>query len=132
MLFTTISEVKYPKYQLHTITCCDTIPYKFNVKTVHIFKTVYKFLSSLTSFKMLGLNITLAEEIAQKAKIFVQAVTCNGKLSQDYLPAGLHLLKILNQSHQCHFHQMQIHLLRTKTCFFTVLRLAELKIEFYG
>ena len=81
---------------------------------------------------MLGLNITLAEKIAQKAKIFVQAVTCNGKLSQNYLPARVHLLNILNQSHHCHFHQMQIHLLRTKTCFFTVLRLAELKIEFYG
>ena len=42
--------------------------YKFNVGKVHFFKKVCKDPSSLTLIKMLGLNITLTEELFKRQK----------------------------------------------------------------
>ena len=48
--------------QLNVITGCDTTPHKFYVEKVNVFKAC-KDTSSFTLIKILGLNITLTEEI---------------------------------------------------------------------
>ena len=45
--------------------------YKFNVEKVNVFVKVFKDTSSLSLIKILGLNITLFEEIVVMGKTFV-------------------------------------------------------------
>lgn len=41
-----------------------------------------------TSLIILGSNITITEEIVQKAKVFVQVIIYNGKLNKHYVSTG--------------------------------------------
>ena len=111
--------------QQHTDIGSDTKLHKFNVVYVLGFKKVCKDPFSLTLIKRLRLSITLAEKIVRKAKIFVQTVMCNGKLNKNHVLTRVWLYENLKPKSSCYFHQIQIHILKNKTCLFAVPRLAE-------
>ena len=63
------SEISDIVPELHGVTGCDTTLYKFHVEKTNVFKNVYKLSFSLTLFKMLRLNITLAENCPKSKNI---------------------------------------------------------------
>ena len=82
-----ILKVKYlmffPRYMLSPVVI--QLSCKFSVGEIGVFKRNFKNSSYLTFNKMLGSNITITEEIVQKAKVFVQVIICNGKLNKHYV-----------------------------------------------
>ena len=63
--------------QLHVITSCDIISYKFNAEKIYFLRKVCKDHSSLTLISVFRLNIALTEEIIYKKKISVQTIMYN-------------------------------------------------------
>ena len=60
--------------------------YKFHVENVHVSKNVYKGPSNPILIEMLQLNISLAEKLSKRQKIFFQTIMHNGNLDENYLP----------------------------------------------
>ena len=89
--------------QLHAVTGCHTTSYKLNVGKFCVFKKVYKDPSNVTLIKLLGLKITLTENLSEKQKYLFKKMFYQQESA---------CMKTVNQIHQCLLHQIQIHFLK--------------------